>query len=72
MCILFPSTYLFILVSCSLNICYCFLQLTYLLLFPAAYESKNEGTSVDGDLYSLTCRPDRLVRSYSACIINGV
>jgi hypothetical protein len=43
---------------------YCFLQLTHL---------KNEGTTnVDEDMYSLACRPDRRVRSYSSCIINGV
>lgn len=34
---------------------------------------KYEGTThVDEDLYSLACRPDRRVRSYTACIINGV
>jgi hypothetical protein len=34
---------------------------------------KYEGTThVDEDLYSLACWPDRRVRSYTACIINGV
>lgn len=34
---------------------------------------KYEGTTdVDEDLYSLACRPDKRVRSYTACIINGV
>jgi hypothetical protein len=43
---------------------YCFLQLPI---------QKNEGTTnVDEDMYSLACRPDRRVRSYSSCIINGV
>lgn len=28
--------------------------------------------NVDEDLYSLACRPDRRVRSYSACVIHGV
>ena len=29
-------------------------------------------THVDEDLYSLACRPDLRVRSYTSCIINGV
>jgi hypothetical protein len=34
---------------------------------------KYEGTThVDEDLYSLACRPDPRVRSYTSCIINGV
>ena len=34
---------------------------------------KYEGTTVvHEDLYSLACRPDKRVRSYTSCIINGV
>jgi len=34
---------------------------------------KCEGTTdIDEDLYSLACRPINRVRSYTACIINGV
>jgi hypothetical protein len=34
---------------------------------------KYEGTTdVDEDLYLLACRPDKHVRSYTACIINRV
>jgi hypothetical protein len=53
---------------------FCFLELTYsVLCFLQLTQLKNEGTTnVDEDLYSLACRPDRRVRSYSACIINGV
>jgi len=48
----------------SLNLYVFYLQITKL---------KYEGsTLVDEDLYSLACGPDPRMRSYTACIINGV
>jgi hypothetical protein len=48
-------------------------KLTNALPFLQITKLKCEGsTDVDEDLYSLACRPIRRVRSYTACIINGV